>query len=88
MPSLREVHEILSSEMGDEGFRVKEGPLLELSIPMKPVTWSFSEGPCWEQGAGGTFFGLGAPCLMVKTCGFVVIQILHSCSVVTNEFLG
>lgn len=29
--SLREVNEILSSKMGDEGLKVKEGPLWELS---------------------------------------------------------
>lgn len=37
--SVSEVTEILCSEMGDEGFRVKEGALLELSVPMKPGTW-------------------------------------------------
>ena len=83
MYSLREVNGILSSGIGDEGFRVKEGILLELSVPLKP-------GMCFPpqealSGDRGPLFALGASGLVIKTCGFVVIETLHNCSVVNRD---
>lgn len=84
--SLREVKEILSSEIGDEGFRVKEGPLLKLPNCINPGTWLLPQGTLvGDRSAGDSLFALGASGFMANTCGFVMIETLHSCSVVNQD---
>lgn len=77
MPPIKEVNEILHSEMGDKAVRIKEGRLLELS----PLSLALA-----APVLGGLLLGMlsrehppcfsGAPGLLSKTPGFVMRETL------------